>query len=83
MEPVYTQPKHKGHEIQIAFLIGAVAADFFFDDIQLLELDVPSPPPPSPPPPPNYLLWLDAEVGPKGAQIVSKVGPFQRGLEAE
>ena len=59
MAPVATGPQHKGHEIQVAFLIGEVAAQFFFDDIELYELDVPSPPPPSPPPPPSYLLWLD------------------------
>eukprot|EP00966_Prymnesium_polylepis_P047464 1098823-Prymnesium_polylepis.1 len=74
MDPVYTQPAHKGHEIQIAFLIGATLADFFFDDIQLYEMDVPSPPPPSPPPPPNFLLWLDGEGGPKGVQTVIKAG---------
>ena len=44
MEPVFTKPTHQGHEIQISFLVGMVAADFFFDDIQLYELDVwPSP----------------------------------------
>ena len=74
MDPVYTLPSHKGHEIQIAFLIGANLADFFFDYIQLYEMDVPSPPPPSPPPPPNFLLWLDAEGGPKGVQTVVKAG---------
>ena len=52
MEPVYTTADQKGHEIQIAFLIGLNQAVFHFDDIQLYELDVPSPPPPSPPPPP-------------------------------
>ena len=64
----------EGHEIQIAFLIGLNQAVFHFDDIQLYELDVPSPPPPSPPPPPYYLMWLDAEGGPKGAQTVVKAG---------
>lgn len=34
MEPVYTQPKHRLHEIQIAFLVGKVVADYYFDDIQ-------------------------------------------------
>ena len=67
-------PLHKGHEIQIAFLIGAGEATLFFDDIQLYEADVPSPPPPSPPPPPNFLLWLDGEGGPKGVQTVVKQG---------
>lgn len=74
MENVYTLPSHKGHEVQIAFLVGAGAAVFCFDDIQLYEADVPSPPPPSPPPPPNFLLWLDAEGGPKGAQTVVRPG---------
>ena len=74
MEPVYTTADQKGHEIQIAFLIGLNQAVFHFDDIQLYELDVPSPPPPSPPPPPYYLMWLDAEGGPKGAQTVVKAG---------
>ena len=59
---------------QIAFLIGAAEASFFFDDIQLYEADVPSPPPPSPPPPPNFLMWLDAEGGPKGVQTVVRQG---------
>ena len=35
MDYVYTLPSHKGHEIQIAFLIGASEATFFFDDIQV------------------------------------------------
>eukprot|EP00322_Chrysochromulina_rotalis_P026947 CAMPEP_0115855900 /NCGR_PEP_ID=MMETSP0287-20121206/14778_1 /TAXON_ID=412157 /ORGANISM="Chrysochromulina rotalis, Strain UIO044" /LENGTH=1202 /DNA_ID=CAMNT_0003310063 /DNA_START=9 /DNA_END=3617 /DNA_ORIENTATION=+ len=74
MDYVYTLPSHKGHEIQIAFLIGATIATFHFDDIQLYEADVPSPPPPSPPPPPNFLMWLDAESGPKGAQTVTHPG---------
>tara|TARA_B110001452_G_scaffold139621_1_gene116042 strand:+ start:255 stop:3833 length:3579 start_codon:yes stop_codon:yes gene_type:complete len=83
MEPVFTKPEHQGHEIQISFLVGMVAADFFFDDIQLFELDVPSPPPPSPPPPPFYLLWLDGEGGPKGAQTVVKAGVAQGSLEGD
>jgi endo-1,4-beta-xylanase len=74
MEYVYTLPSHKGHEIQIAFLIGAGVCTFYFDDIQLYEADVPSPPPPSPPPPPNYLLWIDGEGGPKGVQTVTRAG---------
>ena len=74
MDYVYTLPSHKGHEIQIAFLIGAASATFFFDEIQLFEADVPSPPPPSPPPPPNFLMWLDGEGGPKGAQTVVHQG---------
>ena len=74
MAPVATGPQHRGHEIQVAFLIGEVATQFFFDDIELYELDVPSPPPPSPPPPPSYLLWLDGEGGPKGIQVVQKPG---------
>ena len=45
-------------------------AEFFFDDIELYELDVLSPPPPSPPPPPNVLLWLDGEGGPGSVQTV-------------
>ena len=35
MDPVFTLPAHKGHEIQIAFLIGGVMADFYFDNIQV------------------------------------------------
>jgi len=62
MEPVYTSSAQRGHEIQIAFLLGLTVAEFAFDDIELYELDVLSPPPPSPPPPPHYLLWLDGEV---------------------
>ena len=54
--------------------MGKVPATYYFDDIQLYELDVFSPPPPSPPPPPNVLLWLDAEGGPKGAQVVVSEG---------
>jgi hypothetical protein len=54
--------------------MGKVPATFYFDDIQLYELDVFSPPPPSPPPPPNVLLWLDAEGGPNGAQVVVSQG---------
>mmetsp|Transcript_33259 Transcript_33259/g.98024 ORF Transcript_33259/g.98024 Transcript_33259/m.98024 type:complete len:108 (-) Transcript_33259:259-582(-) len=50
MQPVSTFPKHKNHEIGIAFLVGSVQAEYHFDDIQLMELDVPSPPPPAPPP---------------------------------
>lgn len=64
MQPVSTFPKHKNHEIGIAFLVGSVQAEYHFDDIQLMELDVPSPPPPAPPPPPNVLLWCDGEGGP-------------------
>ena len=74
LDTVYTKPIHQGHEIQIAFLIGAVEATLYFDDLQLSELEVLSPPPPSPPPPPNYLLWLDGEGGPKGVQSITKVG---------
>ena len=74
LEPVYTTPAQRGHEIQIAFLIGLKVAEFAFDDIELYELDVLSPPPPSPPPPPNSLMWLDAEGGPKGVQTVVATG---------
>ena len=74
MEPVYTTPAQRGHEIQIAFLIGLKVAEFAFDDIELYELDVLSPPPPSPPPPPHYLLWLDGEGGPKGVQSITAAG---------
>ena len=35
MEPVYTTSDQKGHEIQIAFLIGLNQAVFHFDDIRL------------------------------------------------
>ena len=45
-----------------------------FDDIQLYELDVPSPPPPAPPPPPSFLLWLDGETGPGGVQKIVREG---------
>ena len=82
MEPVYTTAAQRGHEIQIAFLLGLKVAEFAFDDIELYELDVLSPPPPSPPPPPNYLLWLDAEGGPKGVQTVVATGITQ-GKDAE
>ena len=71
---VYTTPAQRGHEIQIAFLIGLKVADFAFDDIELYELDVMSPPPPSPPPPPSTLLWLDGEGGPGGVQTVLATG---------
>jgi hypothetical protein len=74
MEPVYTTPAQRGHEIQIAFLIGLKVAEFAFDDIELYELDVLSPPPPSPPPPPSVLLWRDAEGGPNGVQTVTGSG---------
>ena len=74
MDAVYTTPAQRGHEIQIAFLLGLKVAEFAFDDIELYELDVLSPPPPSPPPPPNYLLWLDGEGGPKGVQTVVASG---------
>ena len=51
-------------------------AEFFFDDIELYELDVLSPPPPSPPPPPNVLLWLDGEGGPNGVQVPRSWAPI-------
>ena len=74
MEPVYTQELQRGHELQIAFMIGDIEGTVYFDDIQLYELDVPSPPPPSPPPPPSFLLWLDGEGGPKGVQSIVREG---------
>jgi hypothetical protein len=83
MEPVFTKPSHQGHEIQISFLVGMVSADFFFDNIQLYELDVPSPPPPRPPPPPYVLLWLDGEGGPEGSQTVVKSGVDKGALEGD
>ena len=83
MEPVYTTRAQRGHEIQIAFLIGLQVAEFAFDDIELYELDVLSPPPPSPPPPPSFLMWLDAEGGPKGVQTVIAQGITQGKLTSD
>ena len=119
MEPVYTNENQRGHELQIAFMIGATEGtvcfdpnpspspsphpnpnlnpnpnpnpnpgpgpgpnpspgpnpdQVCFDDIQLYELDVPSPPPPAPPPPPSFLLWLDGESGPGGVQKIVREG---------
>ena len=122
MEPVYTNENQRGHELQIAFMIGAkegtvcfepnpnpqrltltptptnkpnptaapdpslnpnpLPAQVCFDDIQLYELDVPSPPPPAPPPPPSFLLWLDGETGPGGVQKIVREG-VEGGMTAD
>ena len=82
MEPVYTNENQRGHELQIAFMIGATEGTVCFDDIQLYELDVPSPPPPAPPPPPSFLLWLDGESGPGGVQKIVREG-VEGGMTAD
>jgi hypothetical protein len=35
LDYVYTQPAHKGHELQIAFLIGGNVGILYFDEIQV------------------------------------------------
>ena len=73
MDYVYTLPSHKGHEIQIAFLIGAArrrSSSTTSSSTRPTSLAAP----PSPPPPPNFLMWLDGEGGPKGVQTVVKQG---------
>ena len=45
LEPVLIHMEDPlGHPIQISFMLGSVAADFFFDDIRLYELESPPPP---------------------------------------